>query len=139
MMGRKSLRALVVSGATVVGLGMVGVSAASAMPLPGPVGVGGGSPRNVAPAGAGSGHAYADGRATYGESASVTVNGLRVRGGPGTNRVVLGLLYGGERVRLVGARQDGHGQLWHRVVLKQRSAGGLSRGSSGWVSAQYLY
>ncbi|MFK4068102.1 SH3 domain-containing protein [Streptomyces sp. NPDC029674] len=139
MMSRKGLRALVVSGAAVAGLGMFGVSAASAMPLPGPVGVGGGGPRSVVSTGTGSGHAYADGKGTYGESASVTVNGLRVRGGPGTTKTVMGLIYKGERVKLVGARQDSGGQLWHRVVLKQGSAGGLPRGSSGWVSAAYLY
>ncbi len=139
MMSRKGLRSLVVSGAVAAGLGMFGVSAASAMPLPGPIGVDGGGPRNVAPVRVGSGHAYEDGRGSYGESASVTVNGLRVRSGPGVTRAALGLIYEGERVKLIGARQDGRGQLWHRVALKRASAGGLPRGFTGWVSAAYLY
>lgn len=135
-MGSK-LRTLIVSGALVAGVGMAGTAVASAAPLPGPSGVG--APRNSAPSGHGVSAYSSGGKAKPGDVASVTVDGLRLRTGAGTNRRILGQLYEGERVKLVGARQDGRGQIWHRVVLKQRSAGGLPRGYKGWVTAAYLY
>ncbi|QEU93767.1 SH3 domain-containing protein [Streptomyces kanamyceticus] len=136
MMGTK-LRTLIVSGALVAGVGMTGAAVASAAPLPGPDGVG--SSRNSAPSGHERSAYSSGGKAKRGDVASVTVDGLRVRTGPGTSRRILGQLYEGERVTLIGARQDKRGQIWHRVVLKRHSAGGLPRGFKGWVTAAYLY
>ncbi|GGO35689.1 SH3 domain-containing protein [Streptomyces lasiicapitis] len=132
--------------ALALSVGMVGVSAASAapppaapppaaapvkaapsMPIPGPGGL-------VQTYSAGS-----DGRLSYGEIAAATVNGLRVRSGPGTGYTALGLLGKGDKVRLIGARQDKRGQIWHRVVLRHSSDYGLPRGYRGWVTASYLY
>lgn len=133
MGNHKSLRMIAISTAAAIGFGLIGASTASAAPLPEPVGPIDSAPRVV------GGHAYADGRASYGETASVTVDGLRIRTGPGTGHAILGLLYGGERVKLVGAKQDRRGQIWHKVILRKASAGGLPRGYKGWVTAAYLY
>ena len=136
MMGsRKGLRALIVAGAAVLGLGTVGVTAASAMPLPGPNGTSGAvvAPHKVADNGG------ADGRLTRGEHVRATVNGLRVRTGPGTGYGVLGQLYTGDRMKLIGLRQDSGGQAWYRVSLSGGSAGGLPGGYVGWVVGSYLY
>lgn len=130
--------------AVALGVGLVGVSAASAvppptapppaaasvsalsMPIPGPAGVQGYS-------------AGRDGRLSPGEIAAATVNGLRVRSGPGTKYVALGLLGKGDRVKLIGAKQDGRGQIWHKVILRGASDYGLPNGYVGWVTASYLY
>ncbi|MFE0138211.1 SH3 domain-containing protein [Streptomyces sp. NPDC059037] len=122
----KGLRVLAAAGVMAVGLGLVGASAASAVPFPGPDGA------NESSAGS-------DSRYERGEIARATVDGLRVRSGPGTNRAVLGLLYEGDRVRLVGKKQDDTGQDWYRVTLRHRSGGGLPGGFQGWVTGSYLY
>ncbi|MFC8129119.1 SH3 domain-containing protein [Streptomyces sp. NPDC057302] len=134
MMGTKGLRALVVAGAAVLALGTVGVAGASAMPLPGPNGSSGAA---VAPPKVDNG--LADGRLTRGEHVRATVNGLRVRTGPGTGYGVLGQLYTGDRMKLIGKKQDSGGQSWYRVVLSNGSAGGLPGGYVGWVVGSYLY
>ncbi len=127
-MGRKVLRSLVVSGALVAGVGLVGVSVASAMIAPDP--------------------GYSSGRSDRGGSVSstdatvfksVTVDGLRVRTGPGTDRAILGLVYEGEPVQVITTRHDWTGQRWDEVMLQRDSAGGLPGGYVGWVSEEYLY
>ncbi|MCI3930180.1 MULTISPECIES: SH3 domain-containing protein [unclassified Streptomyces] len=143
-MARK-IRGMALAAAVAVGVGMVGVSAASAMPdvpstqhgpsaavrtpvpVPGPAG--------TAAAAAAAG---ADGL-QRGEIARATVNGLRLRTGPGTQYRILGMLAKGDRVKLVGAKQDARGQIWHRVTLRGGSAYGLPSGYRGWVTAAYLY
>lgn len=134
MGSRKGLRALVVAGAAVLGLGTVGAVGASAMPLPGPNGSSGAA---VAPPKVDNG--LADGRLTRGEHVRATVDGLRVRTGPSTNYGVLGQLYEGDRMKLIGLKQDSGGQHWYRVVLSGGSAGGLPGGYVGWVVGSYLY
>ncbi|MFE6165067.1 SH3 domain-containing protein [Streptomyces sp. NPDC056486] len=68
-----------------------------------------------------------------------TVNGLRMRTGPGTGYGVLGQLYTGDRMKLIGHRQDRGGQSWYRVSLSGGSSGGLPGGYVGWVVGSYLY
>lgn len=135
MMGTKGLRAVVVGGAAALVLGTVGVTSASAMPLPGPNGSKGAAvaPHNAADNG------LADGRLTRGEHVNATVNGLRMRTGPGTGYGVLGQLYTGDRMKLIGLKQDSGGQSWYRVSLSGSSAGGLPGGYVGWVVGSYLY
>lgn len=136
MMGnRKGLRVLVVAGAAALGLTAVGPTVASAMPLPGPNGSSGAAvaPHRVADNGG------ADGRLTRGEHVRATVNGLRMRTGPGTGYGVLGQVYAGDRMKLIGHRQDRGGQSWYRVSLSGGSAGGLPGGYVGWVVGSYLY
>jgi uncharacterized protein YgiM (DUF1202 family) len=135
MMRNKGLRALVVAGAAVLGLATVGASAASAMPLPGPQGSRGAvvAPHKAADNGG------ADGRLTRGEHVRATVNGLRMRTGPGTGYGIKGQLYTGDRMKLIGHRQDRGGQSWYRVALSGSSAGGLPGGHVGWVVGSYLY
>lgn len=126
-MGRKVLRSLVVSGALVAGVGLVGVSAASAM-IPDP--------------GYSSGHRDRSRSVSSTDAAvfkSVTVDGLRVRTGPGTDRRILGLVYEGEPVQVIATRHDWTGQRWDEVMLQRDSAGGLPGGYVGWVSEEYLY
>lgn len=125
-MGRKALRTLVVSGALVAGVGLVGVSAASAF-IPDPGYSAGGSGR--------TGIASTD-RSIF---KSVTVDGLRVRTGPGTGHAILGLVYSGEPVQVIATRYDYSGQRWNEVMLQRDSAGGLPGGYVGWVSEAYLY
>lgn len=127
-MGRKVLRSLVVSGALVAGVGLVGVSAASAMIAPDPWASSGQSDR---------GGSVSSTDATVFKS--VTVNGLRVRTGPGTDRAILGLVYEGEPVQVIATRYDWTGQRWGEVMLQRDSAGGLPGGYVGWVTEEYLY
>ncbi|MEV0438017.1 SH3 domain-containing protein [Streptomyces spectabilis] len=140
------LRGMALAAAVAVGVGMVGVSVASAVPdapaaqsdpsavvrtpvpVPGPAG----------PAAAAAGAAGADGL-QKGEIARATVSGLRLRTGPGTQYRILGMLAKGDRVKLIGAKQDARGQIWHRVTLRGGSAYGLPNGYRGWVTAAYLY
>ncbi|MEU5958832.1 SH3 domain-containing protein [Streptomyces sp. NPDC047525] len=105
------------------------------MPLPGPNGSSGAAvaPHNTADNG------LADGRLTRGEHVRATVNGLRMRTGPSTNYGVLGQLYTGDRMKLIGLKQDSGGQSWYRVALSGGSAGGLPGGYVGWVVGSYLY
>ncbi|MGW0882899.1 SH3 domain-containing protein [Streptomyces sp. NPDC002671] len=126
-MGRKALRTLVVSGALVAGVGLVGVSTASAM-IPDP---GYSSGRT-----GGSGTTYNTDRSVF---KSATVDGLRVRTGPGTDRTILGLIYEGQLVQVVTSAYDGTGQVWDEVMLQTDSAGGLPGGYVGWVTEAYLY
>lgn len=135
MGNRKGLRALVLAGTAVLGLTTVGATAASAMPLPGPNGSSGAA---VAPHKAVD-NGLADGRLTRGEHVRATVNGLRMRTGPSTNYGVLGQLYTGDRMKLIGKKQDSGGQSWYRVSLSGGSAGGLPGGYVGWVVGSYLY
>ncbi|MFD4540951.1 SH3 domain-containing protein [Streptomyces bauhiniae] len=127
-MERKTLRTLVVSGALIAGIGMVGVSAASAV--------------IEDPGGATSGY---DGRtgSTYplypNVSKAATVDGLRVRTGPGTHSTIVGLVYKGEPVQIITSARDWRGQAWDKVMLQNGSAGGLPGGYVGWVSEEYLY
>ncbi|MHB9860070.1 SH3 domain-containing protein [Streptomyces sp. YIM S03343] len=124
IMGRKALRSLIVSGALVAGVGLVGASAASAVILdPGPSGYSGGT-------------ALIQNEGPY---KTATVNGLRVRTGPGTNRTILGLVYRGQRVRVIATARDRRGQRWDKVRLQTASPGGLPRGFKGWISDMYLY
>ncbi|MFD7131289.1 SH3 domain-containing protein [Streptomyces sp. NPDC059894] len=119
----KALRSLAMVGVLAVGFGLVGSSAASAVIPPDP---GGSSPLVR----------------TYVSTTTTkvpTVNGLRVRKGPGANRTILGLIYKGDRVKVIGTARDGKGQRWDHVKLTRRSAGGLPAGYVGWVTEMYLY
>ncbi|MCX5050977.1 SH3 domain-containing protein [Streptomyces sp. NBC_00474] len=126
-MSRKVLRSLVVSGALVAGVGLVGASAASAM-IPDPVGHS-------------SNESGRTGISSQDPSLfkSVTVDGLRVRTGPGTGHTILGLVYEGEPVQVIATRYDYTGQRWDEVMLQTHSAGGLPAGYVGWVTEEYLY
>ncbi|MFJ9818792.1 SH3 domain-containing protein [Streptomyces sp. NPDC101151] len=123
-MGRKALRTLVVSGALVAGVGLVGVSTASAM-IPDP---GYSSGRG--------GTTYSTDRSVF---KSVTVDGLRVRTGPGPQSTVLGLVYEGQPVQVITSSRDWTGQRWDKVMLQRDSAGGLPSGYIGWITEEYLY
>ncbi|WP_369390822.1 SH3 domain-containing protein [Streptomyces sp. CG1] len=126
-MGRKALRALVVSGALVAGVGLVGVSAASAMPV---------DPGYSSGGSGGGGASYPADRSVF---KSATVDGLRVRTGPGTGRAILGLVYEGQPVQVITSAYDDTGQVWDEVMLQTASAGGLPAGYVGWVTEEYLY
>ncbi|WP_263167700.1 SH3 domain-containing protein [Streptomyces sp. SCSIO ZS0520] len=146
---RVAVRAGMVAAASALSLGVLGASTASAIQAPlGPGSAGGASraetqsraesysvPMLPGPVGGSS----ASTRYRYMDSAYVTVDGLRVRTGPGTGNGILGLLYEGEGVRLIGARQDSSGQIWNKVALTAASAGGLPTGYTGWVTQAYLY
>ncbi|MFD0417119.1 SH3 domain-containing protein [Streptomyces sp. NPDC127108] len=143
-MASKTVSRVIFAVAVALGFGMVGVSAASAAPPPAapPPSASAAKAPSMPIPGPGGVQAYAagsDGRLTYGEVAAATVNGLRVRGGPGIGYVVLGLLGKGDKVKLIGAKQDRRGQIWHRVVLRGGSDYGLPNGYVGWVTASYLY
>ncbi|MCL8016473.1 SH3 domain-containing protein [Streptomyces sp. AS02] len=118
-----ALRTLAVSGALVVGVGLVGVSAASAV-VP------------AEPAGSARGESWVpDGAITK----TVTVDGLRVRTGPGTDSAILGQIYEGEPVQVITSTRVPGGQWWRLVMLQTDSAGGLPEGYVGWVTDSYLY
>ncbi|MFF4802720.1 SH3 domain-containing protein [Streptomyces sp. NPDC001351] len=126
IMGRKVLRSLVVSGALVTGVGLMGASTASAL-VPDP-----------------SGYSPSQGRTGISSTdqsifKSVTVDGLRVRTGPGAGHTILGLVYDGEPVQVIATRCDWTGQRWDEVMLQTNSAGGLPAGYVGWVTEEYLY
>ncbi|MFJ4799914.1 SH3 domain-containing protein [Streptomyces murinus] len=126
-MGRKALRTLVVSGAMVAGVGLVGVSAASAL---------------IPDSGYSSGYSGRAGTVNSTDRSvfkSATVNGLRVRMGPGTGRPILGLIYEGQQVQVIKSARDRTGQKWDEVMLQTASAGGLPGGYVGWVTEEYLY
>lgn len=123
-MKRKALRTLVVSGALVAGVGLVGVSVASAVTP---------SEASVSTRGdVGSSVNYATVR-------TATVDGLRVRLGPGTSSGILGQIYAGEPVQVITSARDSGGQWWDLVMLQTDSAGGLPAGYVGWVTEEYLY
>jgi hypothetical protein len=124
IMGRKALRTLVVSGALVAGVGLVGVSAASAVVPSDP---------------AGSGRGEVASSVNYATLRTVTVDGLRVRMGPGTGSGILGQIYEGEPVQVITSARDSGGQWWDLVMLQTDSAGGLPAGYIGWVTEEYLY
>ena len=67
-----------------------------------------------------------------------TVNGLRIRSGPGTNYRVYGLLYRGDRMKITRSVRTPSAGCWFKVTLTQRSASGLPAGFTGWVYAAYL-
>lgn len=70
-------------------------------------------------------------------SFSPSVNGLRIRSGPGTGYGIYGLLYRADRFAVTGSAARGHGT-WYRVELTRRSASGLRSGHTGWVYAPYV-
>lgn len=127
IMGRNALRSLAVSTALVAGVGLVGVSGASAL-----------TP-DVERSGVQSSQVAAINGVNDGPYKTATVNGLRVRTGPGTNRMILGLIYRGQRVRAIASARDRHGQRWDKVRLVKASPSGLPRGFTGWVTEMYLY
>ncbi|WEH29080.1 SH3 domain-containing protein [Streptomyces sp. AM 3-1-1] len=153
-MGRNTLRAVAVSGVLAAGVGLLGVSAASAAPtmptkptlVPSaykmptkPTLV----PQQLDP---GDGRVYVTPSRRWGESGTAeahykaaTVDGLRVRSGPGTSHWAYGMIYKGQHVTVLATQRDAHGQRWDRVRLTGSSAGGLGRGFSGWVTEAYLY
>ncbi|BCM69014.1 MULTISPECIES: SH3 domain-containing protein [Streptomyces] len=126
-MGRKALRTLAFSAALATGVGLVGASAASAVIL---------DPGYSSGNSAHSSATYPTDRTVF---KSATVNGLRVRTGPGMDRGILGLIYDGEPVQVITSARDGGGQRWDKVMLQRDSAGGLPAGYVGWVSEMYLY
>lgn len=71
-------------------------------------------------------------------AATPTVNGLRIRSGPGTEHTTYGLLYRGDHLKLIGMRGTSEAGDWFHVRLTRRSASGLRSGFSGWVYANYL-
>ncbi|MFG2927974.1 SH3 domain-containing protein [Streptomyces achromogenes] len=115
------------SGALVAGVGLVGVSVASAMPV---------DPGYSSTRTGGSGTTYNTDRSVF---KAATVNGLRVRTGPGTGSAVLGLIYEGQPVQVITSAYDDTGQVWDKVMLQTDSAGGLPVGFVGWVTEEYLY
>ncbi|MFH8659989.1 SH3 domain-containing protein [Streptomyces afghaniensis] len=121
-MERKTLRTLVVSGALVAGVGLVGVSAASAV-IP--------SQQASAP----RSESYVSDVVTR----TATVDGLRVRTGVGTDSGVLGQIYAGEPVQVIASAYDSGGQRWDLVMLQRDSVGGLPGGYVGWVTEEFLY
>ncbi|MFJ3757124.1 SH3 domain-containing protein [Streptomyces sp. NPDC090080] len=122
IMQAKALRSLAMVGVLATGFGLVGSSAASAMIPPDP------------------GGSYASPQVRVATvTKGPTVNGLRVRKGPGTNRTITGLIYRGDRVKVTGSARDSKGQRWDHVKLTRRSAGGLPSGYVGWVTEMYLY
>ncbi|MFF4934977.1 SH3 domain-containing protein [Streptomyces griseofuscus] len=126
-MGRKALRALVLSGALAAGVGLVGVSAASAL---------------IPDSGYSSGYTGRTGAANSTDPSvfkSATVNGLRVRLGPGVGHPILGLIYKAQPVQVIKSARDRTGQEWDEVMLQTDSAGGLPGGCVGWVTEEYLY
>ncbi|MGW1615406.1 SH3 domain-containing protein [Streptomyces sp. NPDC002285] len=123
-MGRKALRTLVVSGALVAGVGLVGVSSASAL-----------VPAEVA----GPARSESASAADYVSTRSATVDGLRVRMGPGTGSAILGQIYAGEPLQVITSTRVDGGQRWSLVMLQSDSAGGLPSGYVGWVTDAYLY
>lgn len=72
---------------------------------------------------------------------AVTVDGLRLRTGPGAGYAVMGQLVKGDPVA-ADREQSG----WYRVTLQAQSGSnygtvrsrGLSEGTSGWVAARFL-
>ncbi|WP_369171010.1 SH3 domain-containing protein [Streptomyces sp. R28] len=132
-MERKTLRTLVVSGALVAGVGLVGVSAASAVVPSGPSGaaVSASTPSAV--------HGAAAESVNYAVTRAATVDGLRVRMGPGTDSLILGQIYAGEPVQVITSTRVSGGQQWDLVMLQSDSAGGLPGGYVGWVTDAYLY
>ena len=50
----------------------------------------------------------------YGIIVNVTSN-LNVRSGPGTSNSVLGALYGGDKVVIVGEEPDSNGDIWYKI------------------------
>ncbi|WP_344531205.1 SH3 domain-containing protein [Streptomyces albiaxialis] len=69
----------------------------------------------------------------------MTVDGLRVRTGPGTASGVTGLIYQGDEVQVLDWTNDRTGQRWNQVMLTRDSGGGLPGGYVGWVTDSYLY
>jgi len=67
-----------------------------------------------------------------------TVNGLRIRSGPGTGYRIYGLLYKGDRMKITKSVRTPSAGCWFKVQLTRRSAGGLPAGFAGWVYASYL-
>lgn len=100
-------------------LAVAGVAASGAAAAP----AGGGSPVTAVSAGS---------------TASVAVNGLRLRSKPGYNGWIKGLLYKGDRVFIREVYHPSYNANWVGVVLKQRSAGGLSKLTRGYVHKSYL-
>lgn len=73
----------------------------------------------------------------YGSGLMVTgprVNGLRLRSRASFQGYVKGLLYRGDRVRVVGWQGP-----WVEVQVVRRSASGLRAGTLGWSWRRYLY
>ncbi|MFE7273719.1 SH3 domain-containing protein [Streptomyces sp. NPDC057623] len=105
-MGRKVLRSLVVSGVMVAGIGLVGASAASAVVPSGPSGVAVSAPAPL------SAHGAVTESVNYATTRTATVDGLRVRIGPGTGSGILGQIYAGEPVQVITSARDSGGQRW---------------------------
>ncbi|MDO0912109.1 SH3 domain-containing protein [Streptomyces sp. DT2A-34] len=132
-MGGKVLRSLVVSGALVAGVGLVGASVASAAVPSGPSGpaVSASAPSSV--------HGAVAESVNYAVTRTATVDGLRVRMGPGTDSLILGQIYAGEQVQVITSTRVSGGQQWDLIMLQSDSAGGLPGGYVGWVTDAYLY
>jgi hypothetical protein len=72
-------------------------------------------------------------------TATPSVNGLRIRSGPGTGYTTFGLLYRGDHMTVVREVMRGNAGTWFGVHLTRRSASGLRSGFGGWVYAPYLH
>ncbi|MFG3252481.1 SH3 domain-containing protein [Streptomyces sp. NPDC048172] len=119
MNARTGIRAAVVAGVAVLGLGMAGAATASAASASAP---------------ANDGYSWSSS-----DLADVTVDGLRVRTGPGTANGATGLVYQGDQVQVLDWTNDRTGQRWNQVMLTRDSRGGLPGGYVGWVTDSYLY
>lgn len=64
-----------------------------------------------------------------------TVNGLRLRTGPGTSYPVRGLLNRSDVIRI---NIDQLWKAWYKVTLVHKSATGLPAGTTGYIAAQYF-
>lgn len=65
---------------------------------------------------------------------SPKVAGLRLRASDGTSGRIKGLLYKGDHFKITGQHSK-----WLKVRLTERSASGLSKGTTGWVYKSYVY
>ncbi|MEV0368276.1 hypothetical protein AB0I10_00315 [Streptomyces sp. NPDC050636] len=112
------LRSLLVVGAvTVAGLG-VGAASASAATAPEP--------------------SQSASGVQAGSTATVSVDGLRLRSAPSFNGYTKGLLYGGDPIFVRTTFASSYNPDWVEVVLTQRSAGGLPYETRGYVWKDYL-
>ena len=67
-------------------------------------------------------------------TATVDGDGVNYRTGPSTRYTAKGRLYDGDRLRIYCGKGN-----WYYSSLAKRSAGGLAKGTVGWVRSDMLY